>query len=37
MHALSLPGGEHDHGELHGADSSIRHLANSLKDHGKPL
>jgi len=36
VHALALPGCEHDHGEFHGRDSSIRNPANSLKDHGKP-
>jgi hypothetical protein len=37
VHALSLPGGEYDHGQLHGADSSTGVPANSLKSHQKLL
>jgi hypothetical protein len=35
VHALALTGGEHDHNQLHGEDSSTRVPANSLKNHVK--
>jgi hypothetical protein len=37
VHALALASGKHDDGEAHGADSSTRDPANSLKDHQKSL
>jgi hypothetical protein len=37
VHALALARGKHDDGEAHGADSSTRNPANSLKDHQKSL